>query len=279
MAEFKKFCSFYSKTPLDQLTQKDIKTYLLDLIQKQKISSSSQNQAINAIKLYYEKVLGNSKIIIALKRPRKEKKLPSILSKDEVYRILHAINNIKHKCLLSLIYSAGLRRSEIINLKINDIDSSRSLILIKGSKGNKDRQTIISSELIEQLRAYFKIYTPKLWLFEGVDQKQYSATSIVKILNRAIKKAKILKKVTPHTLRHSFATHLLEQGTSLRHIQVLLGHSNSKTTEIYTQVSEQEIGKIKNPLDDFYYPKSGTIHANSGSIVPLERKYKRNKHH
>jgi integrase/recombinase XerD len=159
-----------------------------------------------------------------------------------------------------LIYSSGLRRSELINLEIKDIDTRRGVIIIRGGKGKKDRQSIISQDLILQLRAYYNEYKAKKWLFEGTKGKRYSPTSISKILSRAVKKSKIYKKVTPHTLRHSFATHLLEQGTSLRHIQTLLGHNSSKTTEIYTQVSSQEIEKIRNPLDDFFANNSVTIH-------------------
>ena len=143
-------------------------------------------------------------------------------------------------------------RSELLNLKIRDIDSSRNLVRINGGKGNKDRQSILSEKLLDQLREYFIKYKPKKWLFEGVKEKQYSPSSISKILSRAAKVAGIQKRVTPHMLRHSFATHLLEQGVSLKPIQVLLGHNSSKTTELYTRVSVQEIGKIKNPLDDFY---------------------------
>ena len=157
----------------------------------------------------------------------------------------------KHKCILSLIYSAGLRRSELINLQPKDILSDRKQIKIVGAKGKKDRYSIISPYLIEELRLYFKEHRPKKWLFEGWKSgSQYSVTSIRNILNKASTKAGIHKRVTPHMLRHSFATHLLELGVDLRYIQVLLGHGSSKTTEIYTHVSKHEIGKIINPLDD-----------------------------
>ena len=196
-----------------------------------------------------------------------------------MFAIISSIQNLKHRSIIALIYSAGLRRSELLNLKIQDIDAARNLLIIRGGKGNKDRQTIISIRLIEDLRVYYKEYKPKVWLFEGPNGKQYSATSIVKILARSVKRIKINKHVSPHMLRHSFATHLLEQGVSLRHIQKLLGHNSSKTTEIYTQVSTQEISKIKNPLDGFYKNKSGTIQTNTGSIVPLKVEYKRNINH
>lgn len=264
---FLKFMAFFENKPIDLLTTKEIKEFLLHLIQHEKVSSSTQNQYINAIKFYYEKVLKQPKMIFIIDRPKKDTLLPKVLSKQEVFAIISAIQNLKHRCIISLIYSAGLRRSELLNLKISDLDSSRNLVLIRGGKGNIDRQSIISKELFNHLREYYKKFKPKTWLFEGANGGQYSPSSIAKVLSKASKIAGVSRKVTPHMLRHSFATHLLEQGVSLRHIQTLLGHSSSKTTEIYTQVSTQEIGKIKNPLDDFYKSKSSTIHANLGSIV------------
>ena len=278
VSEFKKFRSFYATKNIDTVTQDDIKRYLLFLIQKQKVSISLQNQAINAIKFYYEKVLRQPKMVFTIERPRKEKLLPKVLSKQEVFAIIASIQNLKHRCIISLIYSAGLRRSELLNLQIHDLDSSRNLIIIRGGKGNKDRHSIISKNLFENLREYYRAFKPKKWLFEGAIGGQYSPSSISKILSKASKNAGIPRKTTPHMLRHSFATHLLEQGVSLRHIQMLLGHSSSKTTEIYTQVSTQEIGRIKNPLDDFYKTKSSTIHANLGCIVEQNTEYNGNMH-
>ncbi len=264
---FLKFMGFFEKKSIDLLTKKDIRIFLLHLIQHEKVSASTQNQYINAIKFYYEKVLKQPKMVFIIDRPKKDTLLPKVLSKQEVFAILSAIQNLKHRCIISLIYSAGLRRSELLNLKISDLDSSRNLVLIRGGKGNKDRQSIISKELFNHLREYYKKFKPKTWLFEGANGGQYSPSSVAKLLSKASKIVGISRKVTPHMLRHSFATHLLEQGVSLRHIQTLLGHGSSKTTEIYTQVSTQEIGKIKNPLDDFYKSKSSTIHSDLGSIV------------
>ena len=150
---------------------------------------------------------------------------------------------------MSLLYSAGLRRSELLNLKITDIDSKRMLIRVQAAKGNKDRMTLLSKTVLEDLRVYFKEYKPRKWLFEGVSSKQYAPTSVVKIIKSSCYKAKVIRNVTPHTLRHSFATHLLEAGTDLRYIQTLLGHSSSKTTEIYTHVAINSFDMIKNPLD------------------------------
>jgi len=229
-----------------------INKYILNLIQLKNISISQQNQRINAIKFYYEKVLGRNKQYYELHRPHKEHKLPKVLSKNEIKRILNSCNNIKHHCILILIYSAGLRRSELIDLEISNIDSERMVININGAKGKKDRISLLSINTLNLLRKYYKEYKPKKYLFEGSKGGKYSSTSIAKLLKNAANKAGIQKNVTPHMLRHSFATHLLEQGTDLRFIQELLGHSSSKTTEIYTHVSKKAIDKIKNPVDDFF---------------------------
>lgn len=222
------------------------------MIETKNISISQQNQRINAIKFYYEKILGKEKQLYNLHRPKKEQKLPKVLSKTEIKRILNASENIKHKCILMLIYSAGLRRSELIDLKISDIDSERMVINICGAKGKKDRLSLLSKNTLALLRIYYKEYKPQIFLFEGQDGEKYSATSVANILKNAARKAGINKIVTPHMLRYSFATHLLEQGTDLRYIQELLGHNSSRTTEIYTHVSKKAIDKIRNPVDEFF---------------------------
>ncbi len=249
---FKAFILNFNNSNIDELTTDDINKYILQLIQTRNISISQQNQRINAIKFYYEKVLGREKQYYELHRPKKEYKLPKVLSKEEVKIILDSCNNLKHKCILMLIYSGGLRRTELINLRISDIDSKRMVINIIGGKGKKDRITLLSENLLQYLRQYYKQYKPKRYLFEGQNSNKYSPTSIANVLKKASKKARIKKNVTPHMLRHSFATHLLEQGTDLRYIQELLGHESSKTTEIYTHISKKAIDKIKNPIDDFF---------------------------
>ena len=183
-------------------------------------------------------------------RPLQEKKLPDVLSKEEIKLIFACCTNLKHKCLLEIIYSAGLRRSEALQLKLKDIDSKRMLIKIRAGKGKKDRYTLLSKPVLNDLREYFTAYKPKIWLFEGQNSAQYSATSIVKVLKKYALKAGIKKRVHIHMLRHSFATHLLEQGTNLRVIQELLGHEDIKTTEIYTHISSLEIDKVINPIDE-----------------------------
>lgn len=224
------------------------------LVSERKVSISYQNQAINAIKFYYERVLGGKRITIYLDRPQKERTLPTILSKEEVQLIISKITNLKHKTMIMLTYSAGLRVSEVINLKIQDIDSQRKQIRVAQSKGKKDRYTLLSEKILILLRQYYIKYKPIEWLFEGQSSDgkivPYFVRSLQMILKKATKKANINKKVTMHTLRHSFATHLLENGTDLRYIQVLLGHQSSKTTEIYTHVTTKGFDKIKNPLDD-----------------------------
>jgi len=250
---FKDFQYFFKDHKLSEITANSINSYIFHLVDEFKISYSEQNQRISAIKFYYEKVLGKKKEHYDVKRPIKSTTLPKVLSKTEVGRILKQTKNLKHRCILSLLYSAGLRRSELIDLKPTDILSERKQIRIIQGKGKKDRRSLLSESLLIELREYFKEYRPKTWLFEGnIPGKKYSASSISRVLQNAAEKAGIKQKVTPHMLRHSFATHLLEQGTDLRYIQELLGHSSSKTTEIYTHVSNSNLSTIKNPLDDLY---------------------------
>lgn len=251
MVAFSDFINYYSNKELNDITEEDIKSYLLYLFEKRKISASFQNQVINAIKFYYEKVCHGKKLpYITIDRPLKEKTLPTVLSEEEVRQIINGVSNLKHKAILLTIYSAGLRISEVINLKISDIDSKRKTIIIKSAKGKKDRNSLLSEKLILYLRQYFKQYQPKVWLFEGQRGEQYSDSSIQAIFKEACIKAKITKKATVHTLRHSFATHLLERGTDLRYIQELLGHSSSKTTEIYTHITHKGMEQVKSPLDN-----------------------------
>jgi site-specific recombinase XerD len=234
---------------IDQFTPDQVNRYHLAL-QQRGVSFSYINQSINAIKFYYGKVLNRLEMdLTGVNRPAKEKKLPKVLSKQEVAAILRAPSNIKHRCLLLLLYSGGLRISEVINLKLSDVQSQRNLLLVRGAKGRKDRTTLLSCKLLEELRQYFLIYKPKLWLFEGQEGGPYSVDSIRKVFRQALKKAGLKREATPHTLRHSFATHLLEQGTDLRYIQALLGHTSSKTTEIYTHVTQHGLEKIISPLD------------------------------
>lgn len=245
---FEQFLNYFNNKDIDNIDENDVRAYLKHLA-KDKWSNSYINQSINSIKFYYEIVLGMPNRFYSIERPRKQKKLPVILSKNEALKIIESTNNIKHRCILSILYSAGLRRSELINLKIKDIDSKRMVIKINDAKGNKDRYSLLSYNILNDLRKYYIEYKPLEYLFEGKSGGKYSGASIANILKYATKNASIKKHITPHTLRHSFATHLLENGTDLRHIQLLLGHSSTKTTEIYTHVATHTFKNIKNPLD------------------------------
>ncbi|MGJ8761319.1 MAG: tyrosine-type recombinase/integrase [Polaribacter sp.] len=214
-------------------------------------SISYQNQFISGIKKFFE-YKGYSYEEIQIERPRKEKKLPIVLSGSEIKSLFNTLTNLKHKALLCLLYSAGLRIGEAINLEINDIDSKRMLIHIKQAKGKKDRYTLLSPVFVKILREYYIAYKPEKYLFEGQKGGKYSNTSAQKVLKNALFKAGIRKKATLHSLRHSFATHLLEKGTDVRYIQELLGHSSPKTTMIYTHVTEPSLKNIKNPFDDLF---------------------------
>jgi site-specific recombinase XerD len=248
---FSDFMRHVNHSQLERVSKEEINAYILKLIKENNISSSQQNQRINAIKFYYEKVLGNPKTTYDIERPRKERKLPEVLSKEDIQKMLTNTKNLKHMAIIALTYSCGLRRSEVINLKLKDIDSSRMLIKIRGGKGYKDRYVQLAKSLLNILREYYKKYKPKVYVFEGQNNEQYSSTSISNMIKNAAKKAGIKKRVFPHILRHSFATHHLEQGTDLRYIQEWLGHNSSKTTEIYTHISEKDFKKFNNPIDDF----------------------------
>ncbi len=245
----KSFLTFCNTKAVKDISNDDFIAYNNDYILKNKFSSSYQNQIVNAIKLFF-KIVKDSKIEIdKIHRPKREKTLPNVLSKEEVLKIIDATENLKHKTLLALIYSAGLRISEAISMKLKDIDSIRMLIHVKNAKGKKDRYTLLSEKVLLLLREYYLVYKPKEYLFEGQFGGMYSSRSAQVILKQAAEKAGIRKPITLHTLRHSFATHLLESGTDLRYIQDLLGHSSPKTTMIYTHVTNDSLKKIKNPFD------------------------------
>lgn len=198
-----------------------------------------------------KKIDGTEIKIDQIDRLRRAKTLPNVLSKEEVKAILEAPYNIKHRAMLSLVYSCGLRRGELLKLRLTDIDSKRKLLNIRSGKGKKDRIIPLSEKIIDLLRIYYKIYKPTSWLFEGQKKgNPYSEKSLESVLKQAVKKAKIIKPVTLHWLRHSYATHLLESGTDLRYIQEILGHKSSRTTEIYTHVSINSLQNIKSPFDD-----------------------------
>ena len=245
------FFRFFQNKKLESLTIEDIIQFNNDYILRKNLSSSYQNQVINAVKLFYRNRFNKTMEVDFIQRPRREKRLPNVLSKEEVKSILEAPTNLKHRAMLSLIYACGLRRSELLNLTLVDILSNRNLLFIRQSKGKKDRVVPISNKLIDILRDYYKAFKPKTWLFEGqFPNTKYSEKSLENVLKQSLTKTKISKKVSLHWLRHSYATHLLENGTDLRYIQELLGHSSSRTTEIYTHVSTLNLQQIRSPFDD-----------------------------
>ena len=247
----KAFLSFVHPKPVHEICSEDMVDFVNGYIIKKKLSYAFQNQVINAVKIYFREIVQSRFDVEKFERPRTEHRLPNVLSKVEIAAILKAHINPKHRIMLSLIYACGLRRSELLNLRPLDIDSNRGLLIIRQSKGKKDRVVPISEKTIEMLREYYRMYRPKVWLFEGQEKgEQYSEKSLQSVLKLALKKANITKPVTLHWLRHSYATHLLESGTDLRYIQELLGHKSSKTTEIYTHVSTKNLQNIKSPFDD-----------------------------
>jgi len=243
------FLAFFESRDVKDLTKEEIEAFVYHQITKYKISESAQNTLINAIKAYYEHVLGRERTVYEIQRPKKSMNLPNILSQEEIKGILGSVENLKHRTVLMLIYSAGLRIGEAIKLRVRDIHSDEGYIFIKGGKGKKDRKSVLSPVLLVLLRQYYKAYKPSYWLFEGQEGGQYSATSIQAVFRKAIEKSNSNPWATVHTLRHSFATHLLQKGTNLRYVQALLGHESSKTTEIYTHVLSISNRNIQSPLD------------------------------
>ena len=242
------FYKYLRKRNCTELTPMIVSRFNYEFIVQPKKSISYQNQAINAIKQFFE-YSGIEVEFGEIERPKREKKLPVILSMEEVRRLIDCAYNLRHKTLLSLIYSGGFRLSEALNLKICDIDSERMLIHIKSAKGKKDRYTLLSHKALLIMREYHRVYNPKVYLFEGPNGDRFSPRSVQNVVKVAANRAGIVKRITPHSLRHSFATHLLENGTDLRYIQNLLGHNSPKTTMIYTHVSEMAVQKIRNPFD------------------------------
>jgi integrase/recombinase XerD len=244
------FLTFFKDKAPAQITDADAHRFFHEYAHGGDISISYQRLIVNAVKHYYAKVENRKLNLEKLVLPRKDKILPNVLSKEEVQQILRALENIKHKAMLCLIYSCGLRRSELISLKFEHVDSKRGILLIKQAKGRKDRIAPLPRFMVEMLRAYYKEYRPEQWLFEGQrNGEQYSEQSLQQVFKQALAKSGVKKPATLHWLRHSYATHLLEAGTDLRYIQELLGHQSSKTTEIYTHVSTKKLTDIKSPIE------------------------------
>lgn len=251
LSAFKEYCQDFGFIHPKDITARQAEKWLAAKV-AQGMSGAMQNTFICALRYYYVQMLQQPNWKIVLPFPRKAHQLPNVLSKEEVKKLLSKMGNLKHKTMLLLAYACGLRVSEIIALRLKDIDSHRMVINIKAAKGKKDRCVMLSELLLSALRSYYKAYQPKEWLFEGQFQEQYSTRSIQKIFSVAKIKAGIKKEVTLHSLRHSFATHLHETGTDIRIIQELLGHNDPKTTERYTHVSNRTIQRVKSPLDSLF---------------------------
>ncbi|WP_394265072.1 site-specific tyrosine recombinase/integron integrase [Bergeyella zoohelcum] len=245
-------CSFlktFSKYNPQDISLELIEKYILWIIKEKNISASYQKQILFSITKFYDSIYNKKLDLYSLYPKRAEYKLPKYLSLSDVQKIINETDNLKHKSIISVLYGGGLRLSELINLQLSDINSDKMLIFIRQSKGKKDRVVMLSEKLLTLLRQYYVAYKPKVWLFEGQSGGQYSAKSIQQVVKSAAQKAGININVTPHTLRHAFATHLIENGTDIRFIQELLGHNSIKTTEKYTLITDVSKSKIKSPLD------------------------------
>lgn len=246
----KTFLRFYAAKPIIEINNNDVILFNNKFILANKFSASYQNQVVNAIKLFFRKIELKSIDTELVHRPKRPKLLPNVLSKEEVRELLEKTSNLKHKTMLSLIYACGLRCGELLRLKLENIDTKRNLLIIKQSKGRKDRITPLSVKTLNLLNEYYKTYKPKFYLFEGqTGETMFDERSLQLALKSNLLKTSIKKPVTLHWLRHSYATHLLENGTDLRYIQELLGHNSSRTTEIYTHVSTKSIQRITSPFD------------------------------
>jgi integrase/recombinase XerD len=262
------FLGYYSDKRSAYITITDIHRYNYEVIIKNKYSISYQRQFIGAIKLFFDYVTHCTFNTEELERPRKEFKLPSVLSKEEVRKILLCTTNLKHKAILGTIYSAGLRISEALSLRISDVDTVRLQIHIRNAKGKKDRYVKLSEANLLILKQYLPKYKPYRYLFEGPKGKKYSSSSVRHILGRSCQRAGITKRVTPHTLRHSYATHLLELGIDLRYVQEFLGHKKPETTMIYTHISSEKVGNMANPLDELFREELVTIAHKRNGFTP-----------
>ena len=260
------FINFHTKTPLEELTNRDVELFIETVFIERNYSVSSQRQFISALKIFtvfYPQIKINN---LSLERPKKSRTLPSVLSQEEVLRIIQYTQNIKHRAILTLLYSCGLRIGELINLKLADFHVERKQLIVKKGKGRKDRYVSLADSFLPLLSNYYHSYKPTIYFVEGQNGGKYSAESIRSFLRKSCKKAGIRKLVTPHTLRHSYATHLLENGVDLRYIQTLLGHSKPETTMIYTHVQRKDLMEIQNPLD-VALQKFNKINNNNQKVV------------
>ncbi len=247
--EFVQLLKILKNHPVEDLSSEQLRSYFLYCTATLKLSENLIHSRMNAIKFYFEQVLHRDKFFMEIPRPKKPSLLPKAISTRDVKKMLDAIDNLKHQLLLKMCYGMGLRVSELVHLKITDIDSKRMQVLVSCAKGKKDRYVVLPESVLEQLRAYYQEYKPKEYLFEGQFGGQYSVRSVQQVFKNVMKKARINKKVGIHSLRHSYATHLIEQGTDIRFVQELLGHKDIKTTMIYTSLTDLTKRNIKSPLD------------------------------
>lgn len=247
--EFAQFLHLLQHHDVEGLEPEKIQSYFLYCVNELQLSESVLNSRINAIKFYYEKVLHRQKMFIDIPRPKKPLRLPKALNQNEIIKIIDATENIKHRLIIKLCYGMGLRVSEIVKIKIEDIDSVAMTVFIYRAKGKKDRYVNLPETILQELREYYKLYRPKVYLFEGIQGGQYSIRSAQSVFKQAMLKAGIHKNIGIHSLRHSYATHLLQHGTDISHIQKLLGHNNIKTTLNYTKVTSKDLSKVKSPID------------------------------
>jgi len=250
---FRQFIRHYDDMEPSQISSQQINNYLAMMIRERSISVGHQGQIMSAIKMFYRAVVNQQEKVNHMYQPKKKQQLPNVLLEEEVTALLRSVDNLKHRCILMLIYSAGLRLGELINLRLNDLQPAQNRLFVRNGKGGKDRCTILSPKVWEQLQEYIQLYRPVEWVFEGQNGGQYSERSVQEIFSQAKMRSMINPSATVHTLRHSFATHLLEKGVDLRYIQELLGHASSKTTEIYTHITKKGWDKIKSPIDDLKF--------------------------
>lgn len=249
LGEFAVFLKILGNNHVDLLNSEKVRSYMLYCINHLKISENLIHSRMNAIKFYFEKVLKKEGFMLQIPRPKKPSTLPKVISTQKLKSIFEKTENAKHQLILKIGYGMGLRVSEIVNLKIENIDSDRMQVLIKCGKGKKDRYVQLPETMLEDLRNYYKTFKPKEYLFEGQYGGKYSTRSAQAVFKQALERAKVKNKVGIHGLRHSYATHLLELGTDITYIQKLLGHQSIKTTSIYTHVTNKDMLKIKSPLD------------------------------
>lgn len=249
LIEFSQFLYFLGEQNINTVTVQQVANYFLHCHKELGLTEASINSRYNAMKYYFVQVAKTPEKIDSLPRPKKHLQLPRVISEEKLLQTLISVENLKHRALLMLTYSAGLRVGEVVRLKISDIDSDRMMLFIHRSKGKKDRYVPLSQVALGVLRTYYIAFKPKEWLFEGQYGGQYSPRSAQVIFKEAISKLKLPKHLTFHSLRHSFATHLHESGTDIGFIQALLGHENIKTTMIYTRVAKKSIERIESPLD------------------------------